>query len=225
MEFDTKKRLLAAASEEFAEKGFEGATVRSISYRAGTNLAAVNYHFGDKTKLYEEVLLEAHRCESFDLDEETHADAHPAERLRAYIRGFVFGVFGTDAHRNRHRALMLREMLEPTSASDLLVREAIGPRFARLRSILHELTPAADDQRLHALVFSIVGQILHYKFARAISERLIGAEAYARLDVDYISDHIARFTLAALGVEPPIVATETPDDLLIPAGPSAEESS
>ena len=60
----TKARLLEAAGEEFAAKGFDAATVRSISQRAQANLAAVNYHFGDKTQLYVATVLEAHRCGS-----------------------------------------------------------------------------------------------------------------------------------------------------------------
>ena len=58
----TKSRLLEGAGEEFAEKGFELARVRAICDRAGANLAAINYHFGDKEHLYVEVLREAHRC-------------------------------------------------------------------------------------------------------------------------------------------------------------------
>ena len=58
----TKSKLLEAAGEEFAEKGFEGAKVRSICSRAGVNNAAVNYHFGDKEQLYVQAVLEAHRC-------------------------------------------------------------------------------------------------------------------------------------------------------------------
>ena len=53
---DLKARLLEAAGEEFAEKGFEAARVRSICERAGANLAAINYHFGDKERLYVEGL-------------------------------------------------------------------------------------------------------------------------------------------------------------------------
>ena len=49
---DTEKRLLEAAGEVFAEFGYRAATVRQICEKAGANIAAVNYYFGDKEKLY-----------------------------------------------------------------------------------------------------------------------------------------------------------------------------
>ena len=50
---DTRERLLEAASRVFAEKGYEKATVREICTAAKvSNLAAVNYYFGDKERLY-----------------------------------------------------------------------------------------------------------------------------------------------------------------------------
>jgi AcrR family transcriptional regulator len=44
---EPRERLLSAAGREFAERGYEAATVRDICLAAGVNLAAVNYYFGD----------------------------------------------------------------------------------------------------------------------------------------------------------------------------------
>ena len=57
---ETRRQLLEAAGEVFAEAGYRDATVREICRRAGANIAAINYHFGDKEKLYAEVLRYSH---------------------------------------------------------------------------------------------------------------------------------------------------------------------
>ena len=51
----TRERLVEAAAGLFAERGYRGATLREIARRAGANLAAANYHFGSKQRLYLEV--------------------------------------------------------------------------------------------------------------------------------------------------------------------------
>src|SRR4051812_21343424 len=92
----TKARLLDAAGEEFAEKGFEGATIRSIIERARANIAAVNYHFGDKERLYIQAVIEAHRCgvdmEPVCMDPQDS----PAEQLLLYVRHFLHHVLAIE---------------------------------------------------------------------------------------------------------------------------------
>lgn len=53
---DTRKRLLEATEWLFIESGYEAMSLRHITARAGANLAAVNYHFGGKEALMQEVL-------------------------------------------------------------------------------------------------------------------------------------------------------------------------
>jgi AcrR family transcriptional regulator len=196
----TKSKLLEAAGEEFAEKGFDGATVRAICDRAGANLAAVNYHFRDKEHLYEQTVLHAHRCGPAIPDGSDAFDASvcPEDALRDHIAGFLSHVVALQRP-TWHQTLMFREFVNPTRASEALVREAIRPRFDQLTAIIRRLCPGADERRVNAVAFSVVGQCLHYKLSRSIAERLVGPEAFAELDLDYLIDHISRFTLAALG--------------------------
>ena len=202
----TRTRLLEAAGEEFAEKGFGGATVRAICGKAGANVAAINYHFGDKERLYVEAVIEAHRC---GMGNDEPADeglgGPPAVALRTYIRHFLKNVLAVHDPDDWHHALMVREMVKPSSASATLAREVIGPKFRRLSGILRAIHPGADERRLRATAFSLIGQCLHYKLARAISEQLVGPDAWADLmDLDYLADHIAGVMLAALGIGPPL---------------------
>jgi TetR/AcrR family transcriptional regulator, regulator of cefoperazone and chloramphenicol sensitivity len=199
-----KVRLLEAAGEEFAGKGYDATRIRAICERARANIAAVNYHFGDKKQLYLEAVLDAHRCgvDAGGEDSSPLPSLAPAEQLRCFVHHFlsrVLAINNPDDWRNR---LMLREMLHPTSASDVLIREAIRPKFERLEHIMRQFCPQADDRKLNALAFSVIGQCLHYKMARTITQRLIGQEASDALDLDYLTDHITSFCLAALGCVP-----------------------
>jgi AcrR family transcriptional regulator len=51
----TRERVLEAACQIFADKGFHNTTVADICEKAEANIAAVNYHFGDKESLYDAV--------------------------------------------------------------------------------------------------------------------------------------------------------------------------
>ncbi|TBR07331.1 MAG: TetR/AcrR family transcriptional regulator [Lysobacter sp.] len=53
--FSTKDRILGAAEELFAQYGFSGTSLRQVTSRADVNIAAVNYHFGSKENLVNEV--------------------------------------------------------------------------------------------------------------------------------------------------------------------------
>jgi AcrR family transcriptional regulator len=204
----TKVRLLEAAGEEFAANGFESARIRRICERAGANLAAVNYHFGDKNQLYVEAVLAAHQCGINIAGDEDESTLAPAEQLRCFIHHFLDHVLALNQVDDWRHRLLLREMMHPTSASDVLIRESIRPKFERLQGILTRLLPGVDERKLNALAFSVIGQCLHYRMARPFTERLIGRDAFEQLDLGFLTDHITSFSLAAIGHEPSLSETE-----------------
>ncbi len=58
------------------------------------------------------------------------------------------------------------------------------------------------ERKLNALAFSVIGQCLYYRMGRPIAERLIGRESFESLDLEFLTDHITSFCLAALGCGP-----------------------
>ncbi len=127
----------------------------------------------------------------------------PDEQLRLLVHHFLKDILneGTDGW---HHALMLREVLRPTKASEAFVREVIRPRFAKMSEVVRRLRPDLQGRELMAVVFSIVGQCLHYKLARSMAERVVGRESFVTLlDLDFLTDHITSFTLGALAAGVP----------------------
>lgn len=200
---DTRRRLLEAAGEVFAEKGYRAATVREICRRAGTNVAAVNYYFGDKKALYVAAVGYAHGNET-GLPLPHWPDDLPAEqRLRLFIEQTLTTHFEEKGPPWKAR-LMIRELTEPTEACVALVDAFVRPRAMLLHRILEDLLPAETSQiERHLIAFSIVGQCLFHRARNPVAELLTDG-LYRQFDVRRLADHITRFTLAALGRAEPL---------------------
>jgi AcrR family transcriptional regulator len=197
---DPRHRLLDVAGRKFAEKGFDATNVREITEAAGMNVASVNYHFGSKEELYIETVRHAARmCEQVT-PTPTWAEGVPAEeKLRDFIRAFLTRMLRDDIP-VWHRLLIMREVAEPRpGACEEFVRGFVRPTFEILQGILRELTPrGTPEDALHLTGASIVGQCLHYHHARHIIPLLVGPEESSRYSIDVLTEHIHRFSLAAL---------------------------
>jgi AcrR family transcriptional regulator len=201
---DIKDRLIETAGAAFGERGYEAVGIREICQGAGANVAAVNYHFGDKRGLYVACLRHAQSCRVDDLAvPEWPADFSAAEKLRAFVRGLLESKL--DASRPQwHLDMMLREMSRPTDACREIVEDYIRPMAETLGGILRELMPgAAWNRRTWMIGFSIIGQVLFYQINQPVIRLLMGDAEYESLTLDELTDHITQFTLAALGQGPP----------------------
>jgi AcrR family transcriptional regulator len=191
-----KERLLAAAEEIFADYGYEGASVRAICSRAGMNVAAVNYHFGDKENLYVEAVKRAHSCMSHAVAADDPPGTPPAERLERFIRAVVPEMHAPA--RASAMKLMMRELADPGKAAAVVVDEFIRPMALRLWGILRELCPHLDEDRLLMTGFSVIAQCLYYRQNRPVSELIFGKQAVQALTVDMVADHVVRAATAVV---------------------------
>lgn len=196
----TQGRLLEVAGAVFAEKGFRAATVREISRRAKTNVAAINYHFRDKKSLYIQAIR--HWAEIAErrhpLDAGLGPEATAEDRFRAFVHAFMYRLLD-EKRPSWHGKLMARELAEPTSALDMVVRNFYQPAVDRLCSIICELTGrGARDEVVSRCAFGVFGQCLYYRHARHVIGRLKMDGGVGRADVGELADHIAEFSLSAL---------------------------
>jgi AcrR family transcriptional regulator len=174
--------------------------VRAICRRAGTNVAAVNYHFGDKERLYLEMLrhAQAETNRRLPFDRGVPANATPEQRLRAFVRSLLARLLEPGPHAWLGK-LMSREMLEPTHGLDQMVREHIRPMADQLRAIVRAfLGPDRDVQTVRLCGFSIVSQCLFYHHCRSVICRLFPDLRVTPELIEPLTNHITRFSLAAL---------------------------
>lgn len=188
---ETRGRLLAAAAEVFAGRGFAAATVREISARAGSNAALIHYHFGDKLQLYKAVLRDLMQQASLDEVHEIFSlELPPEETVRRVIKARM-GAILRHEQAGWHVRLIARELAQPTAALLELKAELAMPLYARGLEVVGALLGrSASDEVTRMSLHSILGQVLFYVLAST------GGGVVA--EWERLAEHVADFSLAAL---------------------------
>ncbi len=196
----TRVRLLEAAVDVFSQQGFRNARVREICQLAETNIAAINYHFGDKKGLYDATLQHAFfNLPALDMASmDAHEDVSFEQRLKTFVSSFLTQLLGSD-RTSVYTKLIARETLDPTDALDNVIQEGMRPQVDLLKGLVRDfLGSDVDEQFIRRCTGSILGQCMYFHFGRPI---ILGTGLEATLNpdvIDELADHVTQFSLAAL---------------------------
>ncbi|MGP8260629.1 MAG: CerR family C-terminal domain-containing protein [Acidobacteriaceae bacterium] len=193
----TSDKLLDVAGRIFADRGYRAATIRQICVAAGANIAAVNYHFGDKLGLYTEVVRQSARLAEFQAAQTViDRDAPAEEVLRAVIRARLHSLFHGDRPDWNFR-IMAHELAQPTPALRRLVNKAGQPLFHRMLELIGGMIGLpAEDENTRLCAISLLGQIMVYALAGPLVTAIWPEFELTPEQVERIADHIADFSLA-----------------------------
>ena len=193
----TRDKLLDVAGRIFADRGYRAATIREICVAAGANVAAVNYHFGDKLGLYTEVVRQSARLAEFQAAQTVIDQDAPAEEvLRAIIRARLHSLFRGDRPDWNFR-IMAHELAQPTPALRRLVNKAGQPLFHRLLELIGGIIGLpAEDESTRLCAISLLGQIMVYALASPLVTAIWPEFEMTPEQVERIADHIADFSLS-----------------------------
>jgi AcrR family transcriptional regulator len=196
---DTRQRLVESAATLFAEHGFENVTVREICKLSRANVAAINYHFGDKAGLYRAVVTHAIAVmqETNEQSQRAGDGQSPEDQIRGFVRVFV-GRMAADDNPNAWIAkLMAREMEHPTEALDQVMMQVVQPRLEYLCGIAAAyMKLPVSDPRVKRCIVSL--QVQCFMAARRIPPSMEKAWGPVMRDVDVAVDHIVEFTLGGM---------------------------
>jgi TetR/AcrR family transcriptional regulator, regulator of cefoperazone and chloramphenicol sensitivity len=208
---ESRARIVEAAGQLFADRGFEGASVRELAKRAGVNAAAVNYHFGGKEGLYHAVIRKL-------MDDTGPMFAPMIDRLRdgvaraggdraalaviaaQLVSGLLRNILSS-ATLHWHMPILLRESQQPSKAFAMLMQERINPVHDAIAELVGAATgydPKGPQARL--ITANIMGQCMSLGAARGVVFARLGWEEFTPERIELIVDTLMPRMLAMLGL-------------------------
>lgn len=152
----TRKQILQAAGELFATTGYAETTNKAIAALAQVDLASINYHFGNRSGLYQSVLAEAHHrlINVADLQQLAKSELPPPSKLNVLIEQLV--QLAMSEPQPWHLRVLAREVLTPTSHLQALVQNEALPKMVLIKRVFSEITAIpADDPALTRCLLSV----------------------------------------------------------------------
>ncbi len=199
---ESRHKLLLAAAEVFAKKGFRETTNADICEKAGVNTAAVNYHFGSKEDLYIEAWKYSFETsvKKYPPDGGVSPDAPVQERLYGRILSFMHRIADPETH---DVEIMHKEMANPTGLLSEVIEKIIEPIEQKYGAIFKELLgDGASKQQLFFCQMSVMGQcfgpMLHLRHHRAEPETPLPGKLPVDFRIEELAAHITRFSLIGI---------------------------
>ncbi len=196
---ETRHRILVAACQVFGEQGFRDATHAEICALAGANTAAINYHFGSKSALYQAAFEHLARTADalYPMEGDVSPEAPPEERLAAFVGALLHRSLDRESLRYLHE-IRMAEMFNPTGHLDEALFRWLMKNRTRLLGILRELAgPEVSEEDLELCEISTVSPCLmmhhrpHHKGTPV--PWVTGVDA-----ADRVAEHVVRFSLAGI---------------------------
>jgi AcrR family transcriptional regulator len=196
-------RLLDTAEQLFSEHGFDGASVRDIAAAAGCNIAAVNYYFGGKDKLYTEVWrrqLVQMRDARLQAIEQVMSESEGKPSLEDLLKSFAKAFIEPFVDESRSRwlmRLMAREMIDQRVPANLFIDEVVKPTMGAMRGALLKVCPALDESKIPLIIVFLAGQLIHLVHVKAMFDQIEMAEMPA-FDLTDAVDNVVKFSAAGI---------------------------
>jgi AcrR family transcriptional regulator len=184
---DKKEHIINNAVELFAEKGFEGTSIRDLAAKAGVNVAMINYYFGSKEKLFESMLALKSSYTRGVLDEIAKNNTiTDIEKIDLVIDNHINKLFlNRKFHRVIHQELMLskRESLQQAIV-DILYPNSLIIRGIIEAGIKKGVFKKVDPPLVIATLTGTINQVL---LSKKMCNKLLNKEE------DYVPYEDAKF--------------------------------
>ena len=196
----TRGKILAEAEREFAEKGYDLASVREMTRRAGVNMALANRYFGSKEDLYRIVakrLFGDFGAPMATLAEKAVDGASWRAASREGVDDFLFMTLPTEPAQSLCASLFRHEVTHPTKFHEEFLHDFGKPIYDALRSLLARAI--SDETRLDLWTTSVWAQVSVYALADKAWHASFRPEGVGVRDwAEHVRDHICETLFASV---------------------------
>ncbi len=204
----TKLALISAAGALFAEKGTKGTSIRAIAEMGGTNVAAVNYHFGSKEKLHLEVMryvlaqINLTSPATYLADPTWFTNDTSKARLIEQLVRDRFAAYLSPNQPAWFGRFMVQSMSNQTKSLETVLRENMFPEHEAVSEIFCRCKADMTKEEGRLWAFSFVSLVSFYVFAEVPILLIMDREAYGSTFLAELEAHVAQILIRALGLRP-----------------------
>lgn len=197
--FNTKDRILSAAEELFAQHGFSGTSLRQVTSRADVNIAAVNYHFGSKENLVNEVFRRRmdEMSERRIRELRSAQEDHPGE-LEPILAAFIEPALALTL--DRHGAAFVRVLARAYAEKNDRLRKFLSDNYGQvLREFARAIAPCLPQlgkEELYWRLDFVAGALTYAMADFGLIRRPAGTSE--RSHGDKAAEHLIRFAASGL---------------------------
>lgn len=198
----TEQRILAAARQEFCERGLDGTRMQAIADRAGVNKALLHYYFRTKEKLFEIIIHDIASTIWKQIHEDLESNPRPPD-FRSAVRSLVSSYIMTFAHEPEIPLILIRLLInrernfQPTVQN---IIRAIGDEPKKIFSLFEKESKAGAIKKVDPvqLIMSVMSMIMITFLSRPVVEVLQQKtgltitydEKFYRSRIDFITDMV-----------------------------------
>jgi AcrR family transcriptional regulator len=193
----TRDKILNSAWKLFAKNGFETVSIRDITQDANVNLASVNYHFGSKDGLIQEIVIKAlvpMNKQRVRLLKKAGDELGGVEhvQMRALIEAFVRPVVCPEEYggcTDMMARLMARYLIDRNYDVPMKVMDSFGDVYQIFGIAIRAQCPGLDPKKaLEKLIFS-TGAVFMFQSFSGLAAKAMGNELALNVD-DYLNDAV-----------------------------------
>ena len=197
---EKRRHILQVAGRLYAEKGHARTTSKEICALAGTDIAAVNYHFGSKGALYDVVLSEAHAqfVRIDDLERIAQSAGSPEAKLRALLRLLLQGApVGSRPQPSWGLQVLMHEIMAPSAHIATLARKVALPKARLVMNIVADVMgePVGHPTVQRAIAFLLMPCMMMAIAPKKLKQTVLPALG---ADPQALLDDMTRYALAGL---------------------------